>query len=107
MKAGSDFVPADEEALPVHSTSGSAEVSFIQKGCRRERCQPASFAITAARETVTLDNEGCAEVSFTASNTGPKSIAVDCVRRVIPQPTERQHIVDQIRDFDARHPFGF
>ena len=33
------------------------------------------FAITAARETVTLDNEGRAEVSFTASNTGPKSIA--------------------------------
>src|SRR6478672_10062292 len=33
------------------------------------------FAITAARETVTLDKEGRAEVSFTASNTGPKSIA--------------------------------
>jgi len=33
------------------------------------------FAITAARETVTLDNEGRAEVSFTASNTGSKSIA--------------------------------
>src|SRR4029077_8929275 len=33
------------------------------------------FAITAARETVTLDNQGRAEVSFTASNTGPKSIA--------------------------------
>jgi beta-lactam-binding protein with PASTA domain len=33
------------------------------------------FAITAARETVTLDNEGRAEVSFTASNTGPKPIA--------------------------------
>jgi WD40 repeat protein len=33
------------------------------------------FAITAAREAVTLDNEGRAEVSFTASNTGPKSIA--------------------------------
>jgi serine/threonine-protein kinase len=33
------------------------------------------FAITAARETVTLDNDGRAEVSFTASNTGPKSIA--------------------------------
>jgi serine/threonine-protein kinase len=33
------------------------------------------FAITAARETATLDNEGRAEVSFTASNTGPKSIA--------------------------------
>ena len=33
------------------------------------------FAITAARDTVTLDNQGRAEVSFTASNTGPKSIA--------------------------------
>ncbi len=33
------------------------------------------FAITAARETVTLDNEGRAEVSFTVSNTGPKPIA--------------------------------
>jgi len=33
------------------------------------------FAITAARETVTLDNQGRAEVSFTASNTGSKSIA--------------------------------
>jgi beta-lactam-binding protein with PASTA domain len=33
------------------------------------------FAITAARETVTLDNEGRAEVSFTASNTGSKPIA--------------------------------
>jgi serine/threonine-protein kinase len=33
------------------------------------------FAITAARETVTLNNEGRAEVSFTVSNTGPKSIA--------------------------------
>src|SRR5262249_32281641 len=33
------------------------------------------FAITAARETVTLDNQGRADVSFTASNTGPKSIA--------------------------------
>src|SRR6478672_6230006 len=33
------------------------------------------FAITAARETVTLDKEGRAEVSFTASNTGSKSIA--------------------------------
>src|SRR5436190_1570685 len=33
------------------------------------------FAITAARETVTLDNEGRAEVSFTASNTASKSIA--------------------------------
>ena len=33
------------------------------------------FAITAARETVTLDNQGRAAVSFTASNTGPKSIA--------------------------------
>jgi PASTA domain len=33
------------------------------------------FAITAARETVTLDSQGRAEVSFTASNTGPKSIA--------------------------------
>ena len=33
------------------------------------------FAITAARETVTLGNQGRAEVSFTASNTGPKSIA--------------------------------
>ena len=33
------------------------------------------FAITAPRDTVTLDNEGRAEVSFTASNTGPKSIA--------------------------------
>ncbi len=33
------------------------------------------FAITAARETVTLDNEGRAEVSFTASNTGPRPIA--------------------------------
>jgi WD40 repeat protein len=33
------------------------------------------FAITAARETVALDNQGRAEVSFTASNTGPKPIA--------------------------------
>jgi len=33
------------------------------------------FAITAARETVTLDNQGRAEVSFTASNTGPKLMA--------------------------------
>ncbi len=33
------------------------------------------FAITAARDTVTLDNQGRAEVSFTASNTGPKPIA--------------------------------
>ena len=33
------------------------------------------FAITAARDTVTLDNEGRAEVSFTVSNTGSKSIA--------------------------------
>jgi beta-lactam-binding protein with PASTA domain len=33
------------------------------------------FAITAARETVILDNQGRAEVSFTASNTAPKSIA--------------------------------
>jgi beta-lactam-binding protein with PASTA domain len=33
------------------------------------------FAITAARETVTLDSQGRAEVSFTASNTGPKSMA--------------------------------
>jgi PASTA domain len=33
------------------------------------------FAITAARETVTLDNEGRADVSFTASNSGPKSMA--------------------------------
>ena len=32
------------------------------------------FAITAARETVTLDSQGRAEVSFTASNTGPKSM---------------------------------
>jgi len=33
------------------------------------------FAITAARDTVTLDNQGRAEVSFTVSNTGPKPIA--------------------------------
>ena len=33
------------------------------------------FAITAARETVTLDNQGRAGVSFTASNTGPKPMA--------------------------------
>jgi beta-lactam-binding protein with PASTA domain len=33
------------------------------------------FAITAARETVTLDNQGRAEASFTASNTGPKLMA--------------------------------
>src|SRR5215831_17209374 len=33
------------------------------------------FAITAARETVTLDNQGRAEVSLTASNTGSKPIA--------------------------------
>jgi hypothetical protein len=33
------------------------------------------FAITAAREAVTLDNQGRADVSFTASNTGSKSIA--------------------------------
>ncbi len=36
---------------------------------------PRIFAITAARDTVTLDNQGRAEVSFTASNTGPKPIA--------------------------------
>ena len=33
------------------------------------------FAITAARETVSLDNQGRAGVSFTASNTGPKPMA--------------------------------
>jgi hypothetical protein len=27
-----DFVPADEEALPVHSTSGSVELSVMKKG---------------------------------------------------------------------------
>jgi len=27
-----DFVPADEEALPVHSTSGSIELSVMKKG---------------------------------------------------------------------------
>lgn len=32
------------------------------------------FAITAARETVTLDDQGRAQVSFTVSNTGPKSL---------------------------------
>jgi beta-lactam-binding protein with PASTA domain len=33
------------------------------------------FAITATRDTVTLDGQGHAEASFTASNTSPKSIA--------------------------------
>ena len=33
------------------------------------------FAITAARETVTLDQQGRAQVSFTVSNTSPKSLA--------------------------------
>ncbi len=33
------------------------------------------FAITAAPETVTLDDHGHAQVSFTVSNTGPKSLA--------------------------------
>ncbi|HEU4679335.1 MAG TPA: hypothetical protein VFS35_07430, partial [Terrimicrobiaceae bacterium] len=33
------------------------------------------FAITAAPETVTLDDQGHAQVSFTVSNTGPKSLA--------------------------------
>jgi serine/threonine-protein kinase len=33
------------------------------------------FAITVARETVTLDDQGRAQVSFTASNTGSKSLA--------------------------------
>ncbi|HEY5814530.1 MAG TPA: PASTA domain-containing protein, partial [Terrimicrobiaceae bacterium] len=32
------------------------------------------FAITAAHELVTLDDQGRSQVSFTASNTGPKSI---------------------------------
>jgi hypothetical protein len=27
-----DFVPADEEALPVHWTSGNVELSVMQKG---------------------------------------------------------------------------
>ena len=27
-----DFVPADEEALPVHSTSGTVELSIMKKG---------------------------------------------------------------------------
>ncbi|HEY5952798.1 MAG TPA: PASTA domain-containing protein [Terrimicrobiaceae bacterium] len=33
------------------------------------------FAITVAHETVTLDDQGRAQVSFTVSNTGPKSLA--------------------------------
>jgi hypothetical protein len=31
-KCTMDFVPADEEALPVHSTSGSMELSVMKKG---------------------------------------------------------------------------
>ena len=33
------------------------------------------FAITVARETVILDDQGSAQVSFTVSNTGPKALA--------------------------------
>jgi hypothetical protein len=31
-KCAIDFVPADKEALPVHSTSGSVELSVMKKG---------------------------------------------------------------------------